>query len=135
MNKVVQGRFKQVDIEVISRSLGDTYNGLVGAEIDALLAQAKIKDVDPTSSKWKRLYSAFYEYEKKAQNRAHIVEIIKLALNPQRYTNNPQRLDTLRNNINDVLKFSGLEVTEWGELVLCERKSTFSKDSKDSDRY
>ena len=130
MNEVVKRLFKQVDIEVISKVFGHINDGLVGSEIDSLLGQAKIKDVEPTSSKWRRLYSAFYEHEKKEQNRAHVVEFIKLALSPQRYKSNPQRLYTLRKDINEVLMFSGLEVSEWGELVTCEKKSTSSNDSK-----
>ena len=134
MNEVVKRLFKQVDIEVISKVFRHTNDGLVGSEIDSLLGQAKIKDVEPTSSNWRRLYSAFYDYEKKEQNRAHVVEFIKLALSPQRYISNPQRLDTLRKDINEVLKLSGLEVSEWGELVTCEKKSTSSNDSKFTER-
>ena len=46
-------------LEGLSRILGDTNYGLTGTEIGKFLPEVGIKDVDPTNTKWKRIYSAF----------------------------------------------------------------------------
>ena len=54
--------FTQPTLEVISKILGDTKEGLTGSEIQYLLMQTKIVDIEPALTKWKRLYSAFANY-------------------------------------------------------------------------
>ena len=38
-------------------------NGLTGSEIQYLLQQSQIEDIDSQNAKWKRLYSAFANYQ------------------------------------------------------------------------
>ena len=119
--------FDGAEIEAISKALGDTNNGLSGSEIGFLLAQAKIKDIDPDNTKWKRLYNAFVESQNKGKNRRHILAFIRFSLNPQRYINNTQRFDELRDALNKALSFSGLEVDEGGNLNSSEKVATLSE--------
>ena len=127
MPKVPQKFFEQAEIEAISKALGDTSNGLNGSEIGFLLAQAKIKDIDPNNTKWKRLYNAFVESQNKGGNRTHILEFIRQTFNPQKYLQHPERFDELRNALNEALSFSGLEVDEGGNLNSSERVATLSE--------
>ena len=100
MVKVRKKSFTQGEIESISRSLGDTDDGLTGTEIGFLLVQARIEDVDPNNTKWKRLYNALVANQNEKQNRTHILEFIRQVFNPQKYVTVPERLNTLRNNLN-----------------------------------
>ena len=134
MVKVEPKYFNQEEIESISQALGDTNDGLTGTEIGHLLKQAKIDDVAPGFTKWKRLHNAFVESQIKKQNRTHILQFIRQALKPQRYISDPVRFDTLRNNLNRALWFSGLEVNEAGKLDSCERVSTLSEASERADK-
>ena len=59
--------FTQPTLEVISKILGDTNEGLTGSEIQYLLMQCQIADIEPTITKWRRLYSAFAEYQNRNQ--------------------------------------------------------------------
>ena len=127
MPKVDKKFFTPVEIEAISQALGDTNNGLSGTEIGFLLAQAKIKDIDPNNTKWKRLYNAFVESQNKKQTRTHILEFIRCSLNPQRYVNDTQRFDALRDAFNKALSFSGLEVDEGGNLNSSKKVATLSE--------
>lgn len=55
--------FTQATLEGIAKILGDTSNGLTGSEIQYLLQQSQIEDIDSQNAKWKRLYSAFANYQ------------------------------------------------------------------------
>ena len=55
--------FTQAILEGIAKILGDTNNGLTGSEIQYLLAQSQIEDIDSQNTKWKRIYSAFANYQ------------------------------------------------------------------------
>ena len=43
-------------LEGICRTIADTTTGLTGNEIGQLLLNANISDIDPSNTKWKRLY-------------------------------------------------------------------------------
>ena len=77
MPKVPRKFFEQAEIEAISKALGDTDNGLSRSEIGFLLTQAKIKDIDPNNTKWRRLYNAFVESQNKGGNRTHVLKFIR----------------------------------------------------------
>ena len=119
--------FDVAAIEAISRALGDTDNGLSGNEIGSLLRQARMEDITPSNTKWKRLHNAFVVSQTKNNKRTHILAFIRFSLKPQRYINNPQRFDTLRDALNKALSFSGLEVDEGGNLNSSEKVATLSE--------
>ena len=50
--------FSSGEIESISKILGETGNGLTGNQINQFLIECNIKDIDPSNTKWKRLYNA-----------------------------------------------------------------------------
>ncbi len=97
--------FTQPVLEGISKILGDTNSGLTGSEIQHLLAQSKIADVSPTSTKWKRLYDAFAVYQNESQCSNNILNFIALALAPAKYVESPDFLSEKRNQINQQLSF------------------------------
>ena len=48
-------------LERIAKIIGDTSEGLTGSQIGHALLQYGLKDVDPSNTKWKRLYNSFAE--------------------------------------------------------------------------
>ena len=53
-------RQKQISaniLEGIAKTIGDTNRGLTGSEIGYILQMAKLKDVDPVNTKWRRIYN------------------------------------------------------------------------------
>lgn len=92
--------FTQATLEGIAKILGDTSNGLTGSEIQYLLQQSQIEDIDSQNTKWKRLYSAFANYQNTHQCSNKILYFIQLALSPAKFVNNEYEFAEKRNAIN-----------------------------------
>ena len=119
-------QFEGTQIEAIARALGDTAEGLSGSEIQFLLTAAKIEDVDPTNTKWKRLHNAFASHQNARQDRVNLLAFIRKAMKPERWLSHPERYEPLRLRLNQALLFTGLAVKEDGELVEVSSVSTIA---------
>ncbi len=107
--------FTQAQLEAIADALGHTSEGLTGGEIQHLLASSKM--TDPSSiTKRIRIYNAFVESQNTKKNRTHILEFIRLAMDPARYSREPGRYEPMRALLNQGLAFAGLFVDETGNL-------------------
>ena len=115
--------FTQDKLEAIAGALGDTDAGLTGSEIQYLLASSKMTDPGPITKRT-RIYNAFAESQNTKQNGAHILEFIRLAMKPARYSREPQRYEPMRALLNRALAFSGLVVDETGELKAAKTAQT-----------
>lgn len=125
--------FTQPVLEGISKILGDTNSGLTGSEIQHLLAQSKIADVSPTSTKWKRLYDAFAVYQNESQCSNNILNFIALALAPAKYVESPDFLSEKRNQINQQLSFIGYQFNENGKFSEIKQATTISEAQRKAD--
>lgn len=119
-------RFDQSQLEAIAAALGDTDAGLTGSEIGHLLATCQIDDTDPLLTKRHRLYNAFAHDQNRRQHRRNILEFIRVAMRPERYLRAPERFEPMRANLNQALSFTGLAVTESGELRAGGRAQTLT---------
>ena len=54
-------------LEGLCKTIGDTSDGLTGAEIGQILLNSNIPDIDPHNTKWRRLYSAFADWQNQHQ--------------------------------------------------------------------
>lgn len=106
----------QAVLEGISKILGDTNNGLTGSEIQYLLTQCQIEDIDSQNTKWKRIYSAFANYQNKNGCSNEILRFIGFALAPAKYVNNQYEFAEKRNAINQQLAFIGYQLNETGKF-------------------
>lgn len=115
--------FSQDQLEAIAGALGDTMEGLTNPEIEFLIGSAKM--VDPgKATKRVRLYNAFVESQNSKQNRTHILQFIRLAMSPARYSREPHRFEPMRAALNQALAFAGLVVDESGDLKSVDRVAT-----------
>ena len=108
--------FTQDQLEAIAGALGDTSAGLTGSEIQHLLASSKMTDPGPITKRI-RIFNAFVDSQNTKKNRTNILEFIRLAMKPARYTREPQRYEPMRALLNQALAFSGLVVDETGKLT------------------
>lgn len=115
--------FSQNQLEAIAGALGDTSAGLTGPEIQHLLASTKMVDPGP-STKRIRIYNAFAESQNTKQNRTHVLEFIRLAMKPARYSRDPDRYEPMRTLLNQALAFAGLVVDQTGALNSAEIAQT-----------
>lgn len=125
--------FTQSELEAIASALGDTSEGLTGAEIGHLLASIKMVDPNPTSTKWVRLHNAFIERQNKAQNRRAILEFMRQAMQPARHIRRPERFEALRANLNRALAFAGLAIDVGGELIATDQVRTLTEAARRAD--
>jgi uncharacterized protein (TIGR02391 family) len=108
--------FNVATIQAISRVLGDTDRGLTGSQIAYQLRQCGIPDVDPTATKWQRLFNAFVAFQNEHQAGNHVIKFITEALSPTSFTGDPERFAERRHAINGVLAFQGLELGDDGRV-------------------
>lgn len=125
--------FSHSELEAIARALGDTKEGLTAREIEHLLALCKIDDVHPDATKWIRIHNALVNDQNKRGDRSHVLGFIRKSLKPARFIQAPDRFERIRAVANQALAFSGLAVTEEGELVEVEQARTISAAQRRAD--
>jgi uncharacterized protein (TIGR02391 family) len=108
--------FSPQQLTAIAKILGDTTTGLTGPQIGYLLQDAKIPDVNPDITKWKRLFNAFVEHQNAKQYGNHVLMFINRAMNPVQYTDTPTVFDSRREQLNAVLAFCGMSVGDDGKV-------------------
>ncbi len=108
--------FNAQQLTALAKALGDTDDGLTGTQIDYLLAQSKIPNVDPTATKWKRLFNAFVVFQNERQFGNHVVVFINRAMDPVQFTANPEQFNRWKGRLNVILAFSGMSVGDDGKV-------------------
>lgn len=103
-------------LEQIAKVLGDTHTGLTGSEIGQLLSQARVKDVNPKQTKWRRLYNALARRHNMDGSADRTLAFIRYALDPARYMGQKEVFEKRRAGVNAVLAFVGLEFGEDGKF-------------------
>lgn len=126
--------FGTQDLASIAKILGDTSDGLTGSEIGYLLQDCEIPDVTPETTKWKRLFNAFIEFQNKRQFGNHVVVFINHAMNPAQYTQSPTLFSERRDQLNTVLSFSGMYVGEDGKVRRAKKASNLNEAMKRANR-
>lgn len=114
-------------LESICKTIADTSTGLSGSELGKILADSRIKDIDPTNTKWKRLYNAFVNWQNDNKCSNHILKFIQNALQPVRYLGNEEIFQDRRNEINKRLSFIGFELTDSGNFLKVNKTNTISE--------
>jgi uncharacterized protein (TIGR02391 family) len=112
--------FTSQQLTAICKVLGDTEDGLTGSEIGRLLEECRISDIDPTLTKWKRLFNAFASWQNSKQLGNCVLMFIARAMNPALYTRNAEVFASRRDELNVVLAFSGMHIGDDGKI----RRST-----------
>ena len=121
-------------LENICRVIANTDTGLTGTEIGRLLAESLLKDIDPTLTKWKRLFNAFVNYQNKHQCSNNILTFISKAMQPVRYVDNPELFQHRLLELNKRLCFVGLELSENAKYRRIEKSSTITNPLDNSDK-
>ena len=114
-------------LEGLCRTIGDTVDGLTGTEIGQILLNSNIPDIDSQNTKWRRLYSAFADWQNKNQCSNHILRFIKDALQPVRYIGKEEVFHNRRLEVNKRLFFMGAEITEEGNIREVQKAKTISE--------
>lgn len=105
--------FNRGQIEALSKVVGSY---MTGSEITKLLYQCSIDDNSGQSTKWRRLDYCFIERQNRDQSPNAILRFVKEALQPVLYMSEKEKYESFRNDVNEVLLTSGLEVQNDGSL-------------------
>lgn len=108
--------FRAGELEQICQVLAATETGLTGSQLERLLRQIKVSDPTPTMTKWKRLYNALSGYQNRTGSGGKVLSFVSQALDPVRYRGQTERFEELRDGVNVVLAFRGLEFREDGKF-------------------
>lgn len=122
-------------LESICRTIAETSSGLTGTEIGHLLANNAIEDVDPTNTKWKRLFNAFAHWQNKNQCSNHILKFIQNALQPVRYIGQQERYHNRLHEVNKRLSFIGIELLETGVYRIVDKTQTVAEAEQRASRF
>jgi len=111
-------------LEAVCRVLGETSDGLTGSEIGYILADAGIADLNPTITKWKRLFNALALAQNTHQFGNYTLMFITRAMNPARYANSQALFNHRQDSLNVALSFAGFVVRDDGRIGRTSREST-----------
>lgn len=127
MTIIKRPMFEPHILEGLCRTIGDTAEGLTGAEIGQILLNSDIADIDPQNTKWRRLYLAFADWQNKHQCSNHILRFVQDAFQPVRYIGKEETFHNRRLEVNKRLSFIGTELTEQGKFRLVEKATTIAE--------
>lgn len=126
MANIKRPMFEPHILEGLCRIIGDTAEGLTGTEIGQILLNSNIPDIDPKNTKWRRLYSAFADWQNKHQCSNHILRFVQDAFQPVRYIGKEEIFHNRRLEVNKRLSFIGTELTEEGRFRIVEKAKTIT---------
>ena len=116
MSNQIQPPINGSVLEGISKVLGDSSIGLTGTEIGKFLLEVNIPDIDPSNSKWRRIYNAFVSFQNRKQLSNNILTFINKSMNPARFIGRNEQYEDTRIELNKRLSFIGLRLTDKGKF-------------------
>lgn len=114
-------------MEQLARILGEE---VTGSKLPLLLEQVYLKDTPELSTKWKRIFNAFVEYQNEKKCSNQIMRFIKLIIEPANYLGRLEQYRQLLLEISKVLSFVGYEAREDGKIYPCVVANTLSEAEK-----
>jgi len=120
-------KFDLASLEPICDVLGDTANGLTGAQISKYLAECDIYDPQLNSTKRKKLYDALELKQKNDRCSNNIIFFLQHVMKPSRHVNNQEWFHEIRRRLNIILSFEGLELEQTGIIKQISASKTLSE--------
>lgn len=114
----------RAQMEQLARTLGEE---VTGSKLPLFLGQVYLKDTPELSTKWKRIYNAFVEYQNEKRCSNQIMHFIKLVIEPANYLGHLDYYKNLLTEISKVLSFIGYEVHEDGKIYPCTKANNLSE--------
>ena len=121
--------FKASTLEMIANAIADIDPGITGSVIHRMLLQSQIEDISYNEqflAKRKKLFNAFADYQNKNQCANNIILFIQNVLSPQRYVDNTDMFNKVKNEVNKQLAFEGLNIDDSNQIVSVAKASKIS---------
>lgn len=118
--------FNEANLEQTCNVLGDTGSGLTGSEIGRYLRECGIADPNPAMTKRIRLFDALGELQRSDGCANNICVFIQRVMNPVLHVQSPDYFKKKQAELNRVLSFEELRLTDEGKLESCKQARTIS---------
>lgn len=105
--------FSNAQIEALARCLGECGTG---SEISRVLQDRGMVDHSGESTKWRRLRWVFQHYQNEYKCANHVLDFISAFLAPARFVDRHEEFENRRQQLNQILLFSGLEYGPDGQF-------------------
>ena len=119
--------FSEANLEQVCNVLGDTSSGLTGSEIGRYLRECGIADPNPGMTKRIRLYEALVARQMQDRCANNVCAFIQRVMNPVLHVQSPDYFRSKQTELNRVLSFEGLRLTDQGTLEACAQARTISE--------
>lgn len=119
--------FQEPNLEQVSNVLGDTETGLTGSEIGRYLRECGITDVNPSMTKRIRLFEALVTRQRSDGCANNVCAFIQRVMNPVLHVQQPDYFKKKQNELNRVLSFEGLQLSDEGKLKPRKQARTISE--------
>lgn len=100
-------------VEAIAKFLGDCGSG---SDINRVLESQRLTDKSGESTKWKRLYWIFKNNQRTHGTANQILDFIQSFLTPVRFVGRSDDFESLRQELNAILAFAGIEFGSDGKF-------------------
>lgn len=117
-------KFSNSTLEGISRYLGDLGTG---SDIDRAFTARSIVDVSGESTKWKRLHKTFIHLQAEFKCANQVLGFIMEYCHPSRFVGRANDFAIVKENINALLSFEGVEFGDDGKFRPTKRATTLSE--------
>ncbi len=105
--------FPEGQVESLAKLLGECGSG---SDISRVLSDRGLVDTSGASTKWRRLYAIFLESQRQHRCATHVLAFIQAFLTPARFVGRIDEFEGRRQELNNVLAFSGLEYGKDGQF-------------------
>ena len=119
--------FNKANLEQVCNVLGDTSTGLTGSEIGRYLRECGIADPNPGMTKRIRLFDALVERQRHDGCANNVCSFIQRVMNPVLHVQSADYFKSKQAELNRVLSFEGLRLTDEGKLEKCRQARTISE--------
>jgi uncharacterized protein (TIGR02391 family) len=119
--------FSAEELTHICQELADTATGLTGSEIAYILNQIGVTDLDPSNTKWKRLFNALVFQQNYDGKGTKVMAVISKALAPARFVGNRNFYAQKLESVNVILAFKGLRFEDDGKFHIVEKAANLSE--------
>jgi len=120
-------KLNETHLQALCDVIGDTRQGLTGSEIGRLLGRCGIEDPFPGVTKRHRLFEALRVRQTKDGCANNVLNFILTLMDPVRFVGQLEEFARMRDSLNQILAFSGLQIGEDGKLKTVSKASTLTE--------
>lgn len=109
-------KFSTKDILAISEVFGDPNDGIPMSELRSVFETCRIRFSNPATNQAETIFQALSEQQAMDGHRRSILAFLRTSMDHTRWSEDPERYQRLRVQLNEQLLLCGLQIEEDGKL-------------------